>query len=276
MSAVLKFVAMSDGESGGLSAGVCLMEDHGDEEAMQAIAAASHCSQTAFVAPVPGGWKVRYFSAKAELEFGSHATVAVGAALTRLHGDGMFVLTAVDKRIIIEGRRAAAGFLVSMQSPATRSAPAPGPLAEAVLEIFDFGKVDLHKRIPSARVTVGADHLVIGLASREALVARHYGLAACRLLMTSAGLETIVLAWPETTFRFHIRNPFMSAGSHDDPASIAGASALASYLRDLQWPPGALEIVQGEGTDRKAVLRAEAGEQRGTPVKISALARFIG
>jgi PhzF family phenazine biosynthesis protein len=277
MTDVLKFAALCDAESGGLSAGVCLVEALPEEDHMQAVAAEAGCSQTVFAMPAAGGWKVRYFSPTSELEFGSHATIALGAALAAQHDDGSFVVTTVGNRLLVEGSQQGDQYVVALTSPPTRSGAAPGPLVEAVLHIFDYGKVDLHKRIPSARVHVGADHLVIGLASREALAARHFGLAACRLLMTSAGLETLLLVWPETTQRFHTRNPFADGGFHEDPASIASTAALASYLRDLRWPHGGtIEVVQGGGSDQHAVLRADIpSEERGAPVRVSGLARFI-
>lgn len=277
MTAVLKFAALCDGEVGGLTAGVHLADNHPSETDMRRLCAEAGCTQTAFAAPMAGGWRVRYCSPVGELPFGSQATIALGAALTRQLGDGAFALTLNDGRIFLEGHREGTQYATALQSPPTRSAPAPGPLVEAVLEIFDFGKVDLHKGIPAARANAGADHLVIGLASREALVAKHYGLAACRLLMTTAGLETIILAWPESAQRIHTRNPFAAPGFHDDPAIIASTAALAGHLRDQRWPHGgAIQVVQGTGSATQSTLHAEFTEERGSPIRVWGLARFLG
>ena len=273
---VLHIAAFSDGDSGGNPAGVLVAESHPSEQDMQAIAAEIGYSETAFAAPTAGGWRVRYFSPASEVPFCGHATIALGAALARDHGDGVFALTLNDARITVEGRREGELYSAALQSPPTRSSPAPGPLVEAVLQIFDYGKVDLHKKLPPGRAHAGADHLVIGLASHEALVAMHYGLAACRLLMNAAGLVTIVLAWPENSQRFHTRNPFASAGIYEDPATGAGTAALAGYLRDLGWPHGGqIEVIQGEDMGQRSRLWADIGPEKGSSIRVSGLARFM-
>jgi PhzF family phenazine biosynthesis protein len=276
MTEVLRIAAFSDGDSGGNPAGVLIAETLPDDAEMQRIAAEVGYSETAFAMPVAGGWRVRYFSPVSEVPFCGHATIALGAALAMREGDGVFALGLNDARITVEGRRDGDQFSAALQSPPTRSAPAPGPLVEAVLEIFDFGKVDLHRGLPPARAHAGADHLVIGLASREALRAMHYGLSAGRLLMDAAGLVTIVLAWPETPRRFHTRNPFASAGIYEDPATGAGTAALAGYLRDLGWPHGnAIDVVQGEDMGQRSLLRAEFSDERGSSIRVSGTARFM-
>ena len=272
---VLRIAAFSDGDAGGNPAGV-VIGPHPPEDEMRRIAAEVGYSETAFAEPTPAGWRVRYFAPESEVPFCGHATIALGAALARANGDGRFALQLNDAAIAVEGRRAGEGYAAALQSPPTHSSAAPGPLVEAVMEVFDFGKVDLHRRIPPARAHAGADHLVIGLASREALAAMHYGLAAGRLLMKAAGLVTIVLAWPETDQLFHTRNPFASGGVYEDPATGAGTAALAGYLRDLGWPHGgAIEVVQGEDMGQRSRLWAEIGPEKGSSIRVSGMARFL-
>ena len=275
MTTVLRIAAFSDGDAGGNPAGV-VIGAHPSEDEMRRIAAEVGYSETAFAEPLAGAWRVRYFSPESEVPFCGHATIALGAALARAHGDGRFPLLLNDADIVVEGRRSGAGFAAALQSPPTHSSVAPGPLVEAVMEVFDFGKVDLHRRIPPARAHAGADHLVIGLASREALAAMHYGLAAGRLLMKAAGLVTIVLAWPESDQVFHTRNPFASGGVYEDPATGAGTAALAGYLRDLGWPHGgAIEVIQGEDMGQRSRLWAEIPPEKGSSIRVSGLARFL-
>ena len=272
---VLRIAAFSDGEAGGNPAGV-VIGAHPAEEEMRRIAAEVGYSETAFAQPTDEGWRVRYFAPESEVPFCGHATIALGAALARANGDGRFPLQLNDAAIVVEGRRSGPGYAAALQSPPTQSSPAPGPLVEAVMEVFDFGKVDLHRRIPPARAHAGADHLVIGLASREALAAMHYGLAAGRLLMKAAGLVTIVLAWPESDQVFHTRNPFASGGVYEDPATGAGTAALAGYLRDLGWPHGgAIEVIQGEDMGQRSRLWAEIGPEKGSSIRVSGMARFL-
>ena len=275
MTTVLRIAAFSDGDAGGNPAGV-VIGPHPSEDEMRRIAAEVGYSETAFAEPLAGAWRVRYFSPESEVPFCGHATIALGAALARAHGDGRFPLLLNDADIVVEGRRSGAGFAAALQSPPTHSSVAPGPLVEAVMEVFDFGKVDLHRRIPPARAHAGADHLVNRLASREALAAMHYGLAAGRLLMKAAGLVTIVLAWPESDQVFHTRNPFASGGVYEDPATGAGTAALAGYLRDLGWPHGgAIEVIQGEDMGQRSRLWAEIPPEKGSSIRVSGLARFL-
>ena len=275
MTELLRIAAFSDGDIGGNPAGV-VIGPHPPAVDMQSMAAEVGYSETAFAAPIAGGWKVRYFSPESEVPFCGHATIALGAALARLHGDGLFSLMLNGADITVEGRRSGEHFAAALQSPPTRSSPAPGPLVEAVMQVFDYGKVDLHRRLPPARAFAGAEHLIIGLASREALAAMHYGLAAGRLLMQAAGIITIVLAWPESDQRFHTRNPFASGGVYEDPATGAGTAALAGYLLDLGWPHGgAIEVVQGEDMGQRSRLWAEIPPEKGSSIRVSGLARFM-
>ena len=65
----------------------------------------------------------------------------------------------------------------ALQSPPTRSKPAPAELVSAALTLFGYTQADLDPRIPPALIHGGADHLVLALNSRAALSAMHYELA---------------------------------------------------------------------------------------------------
>ena len=169
---VQKIAAFSDGDAGGNPAGVVVAEHHPSPGEMQRIAAEVGFSETAFVAPMPGtstGYRVRYFSPASEVPFCGHATIALGAALARAKGDGLFHLQLNDAAITVEGRRDGRLFLAALQSPPTRSRPAPAELAREFLDLFGYRAKDLDPRIPPAIAHAGASHFVIGLATRKAL-----------------------------------------------------------------------------------------------------------
>jgi PhzF family phenazine biosynthesis protein len=90
---VLKIAAFSDGDTGGNPAGVLIGDVLPDAVEMQHIAAEVGFSETAFAAPDGDNWRVRYFSPESEVPFCGHATIALGAALVRQFGDGIFPLT---------------------------------------------------------------------------------------------------------------------------------------------------------------------------------------
>jgi PhzF family phenazine biosynthesis protein len=276
-AAIGRLAAFSDGESGGNPAGVWLGDHLPPDAEMQRLAKAVGYSETAFAAPVPdGGWRVRYFAPEIEVPFCGHATIALGAALARAHGDGVYRLQLNAGAITVEGKRDGALVAAALQSPPTRSRPAEPALVRAALGLFGYAKADLDPRLPPGWAHAGADHLVLGLAGRDRLAAMRYDLDAGRALMLEHGLATIVLAWAEAPQRFHTRNPFAAGGVYEDPATGAGTAALAGYLRDLGWPHGgAIDVVQGEDRGMRSRLHAALTDEPGGSIRVSGTARFI-
>lgn len=281
---VQRIAAFSDGSEGGNPAGVLIGAALPSAAEMQRIAHEIGYSETAFAAPLEeggeDGYRVHYFSPEAEVPFCGHATIALGAALAASRGDGVFALTLNDARITVEGRRGGnhAGHLVSaaLQSPPTRSAPAPLAAVADALALFGYRDDDLDPRIPPALAHGGADHLVLALKSRALLAAMRYDLDAGRRFMRGLGIVTVVLAWAESDSLFHTRNPFAAGGVYEDPATGAGTAALAGYLRDLGWPHGGhIEVVQGEDMGMRSRLRADIGAAPGSSIRVSGTARRL-
>ncbi|WP_447772140.1 PhzF family phenazine biosynthesis protein [Variovorax boronicumulans] len=273
---VLKIAAFSEGQTGGNPAGVVIGDALPSTAQMQAVAAEVGFSETAFAAPIDGGWRVRYFSPQSEVLFCGHATIALGAALALRHGDGVFALTLNQAEITVEGRREGNVIAAALQSPPTRSAPAAPALVAEALALFGYTPSDLDARIPPAVAHAGANHLVLSLHSRQALSAMRYALEAGRALMQRAELTTIVLVHAESAQRFHTRNPFASGGVYEDPATGAATAALAGYLRDLRWPHGgAIDVVQGEDMGMLSRLHADISPVAGSSVRVSGTARVM-
>lgn len=273
---VLKIAAFSDGDTGGNPAGVVLGDTLPDVDTMQRIAAEVGFSETDFAAPTADGWRVRYFSPESEVPFCGHATIALGAALARKDGDGIFALTLNQANITVEARAGNGLATAALQSPPTRSLPAPAQLVSDALALLGYTPDDLDGRIPPALVHGGADHLALVLKSRERLAAMSYDLDAGRNLMNRAGLVTFLLAWAETPQRFHTRNPFASGGVYEDPATGAATAAFAGYLRDIAWPHGgAIDLVQGEDMGMRSRLHAEIPPTPGSSIRVSGTARIM-
>jgi len=273
---IQRIAAFDDDGQGGNPAGVWLGEALPPAAEMASVAHELGFSETVFAAPEGEAWRVRYFSPESEVPFCGHATIALGAALARAHGDGRYALVLNAAAITVEGRREGERVQAALQSPPTRSAPAPAPLVDAALALFGLARADLDPRIPPACAHGGADHLVLALARRASLRAMHYALDAGRALMREHGLVTIVLAWAEHDSLFHVRNPFASGGVYEDPATGAGAAALAGYLRDLGWPHGGrIDIVQGEDMGMRSRLSAEIGPEAGASIRVSGTARVM-
>jgi PhzF family phenazine biosynthesis protein len=273
---VLRIAAFSDGEQGGNPAGVWIGAALPPESDMQRLAHEVGFSETAFAARTQDGFRVRYFSPEAEVAFCGHATIALGAALAREFGDGVYPLALNQAAITVEGKRENGLTSAALQSPPTRSAPADPQLVAAALELFGYAVGDLDPRIPPGLAHAGNDHLVLALASRELLAAMRYELEAGRALMQAHGLITIVLVWAENARLFHTRNPFAAGGVYEDPATGAGTAALAGYLRDIGWPHGgAIDVVQGEDMGMRSRLHADIGPESGSSIRVAGTARFM-
>jgi PhzF family phenazine biosynthesis protein len=273
---VLRISAFSDGDVGGNPAGVLIGDEFPNDLEMQSIAADVGFSETAFAVSTGTGWRVRYFSPESEVPFCGHATIALGAALALEHGDGVFALTLNHAEITVEGRRDGAIVAAALQSPPTRSEAAPPELVSAVLSLFGYTQDDLDPRIPPGLAHGGANHLVLGLKSREALAAMKYDLDSGRTLMQREGLVTILFAYAETPQLFHTRNPFASGGVYEDPATGAATAAFAGYLRDIRWPHGGvIDVVQGEDMGMRSRLKAEIPPSPGSSIRLSGTARIM-
>lgn len=273
---ILRIAAFSDGEMGGNPAGVVIADALPPAPDMQAVAADVGFSETAFAAPDGENWIVRYYSPETEVPFCGHATIALGAALARQEGDGIFRLNLKAASITVEGQRDGSLTLAALQSPPTQSAPADAGLVQAALELFGYTADDLDQRIEPAIIDAGARHLLLALKSRARLSAMAYDLGEGRTYMTAGKLVTVSLVHAETDQLFHARNPFASGGVYEDPATGAAAVALAGHLREIDWPHGGvIDIIQGEDMGMRSLLRAEIGTEAGSSIRVSGTARIM-
>ena len=271
-----RIASFSDGLAGGNPAGVYISETLPDEAEMQSIAAEVGYSETAFAQPKGNGWRVRYFSPESEVPFCGHATIALGAALAKRSGAGVYELALNEANISVEGFVDSNGYSAALQSPSTRSAPADPAMLSTALELFGYRNDDLDNDIPPSFANGGANHLIIGLNSRKALSDMSYDLNDGRQFMRSADLITVMLVYSESEQLFHTRNPFASGGVYEDPATGAATAAFAGYLRDINWPHGgAINIIQGEDMGSRSLIRAEFSDTPGASIRVSGSVRSL-
>lgn len=271
---ILKIAAFSDGERGGNPAGAVIQPTLPADREMQAIAAELGFSETVFAMPQGQGWRVRYFSPEAEVPFCGHATIALGAALAMLYGDGDFPLQLNQASISVSGQYQAGRLSAALQSPPTRSAPVAAALLQEVLALFGLSPAQLSPELPPALIHAGADHLLLVVQERATLSAMRYSLGAGRDLMRRAGLTTILLLWAENRQCFHSRNAFAAGGVYEDPAT--GAATLAGYLRDIGWEHGGhIEVIQGEDMGQRSCLHAAIPPEQGSSIRVSGRARLM-
>lgn len=276
MLKVLHISAFSSGPEGGNPAGVVICDILPEPAMMQKVAADVGYSETVFAAPEGDAWRVRYFAPEVEVDFCGHATIALGAALARHAGPGLFTLDINRARITVEGHSSDTSWGAAFQSPPTRS----GPVTDAVLaearQIFGLSPDSLDPRIPPAVAHGGGDHLILALKDREALRAMKYDFARAQALATREGYITFNLVHAETAQLFHARNPFPLGGVVEDPATGAAAAALAGYLRDIDWPhQGRVTIHQGQDMGVPSRLITEITPERGASIRVTGEARTI-
>lgn len=272
-----RIAAFSDGNQGGNPAGVMIGDRFPPDPEMQRIAAELGYSETAFAVPLPDGWRVRYFAPLGEVAFCGHATIALGASLTRHFGDGTYALQLNDAEISVQGTRDGDRVAAALISPPTHSRAVDDHVRDAALALFSLTDADLDPALPAAIANAGNDHLILALRHRSRLAGMAYDLTRGAAFMGTHGFTTISLLWAQTPRRFHSRNAFAIGGVFEDPATGAAAAALAGYLRDIGWPHGnSIEIIQGEDMGARSLLHAEIGDVPGTGIRVSGATRHIG
>lgn len=273
---VQRLSSFSDGLTGGNPAGVVIADRHPSEKEMQSIAAEVGYSETAFATQSQHGWRVRYFSPESEVPFCGHATIALGAALAKEHGQRVFPLVLNDTAITVEGFIDNNIYSAALQSPDTSSYLADNEEVLNALKLFGYRDTDLDNNLPPARANGGAEHLVIGLNSRTTLRAMRYNLDEGRTFMRKSGLVTIMFVYSESNQKFHSRNPFASGGVYEDPATGAASAAFAGYLRDIKWRhSGEIDIIQGEDMSSRSLIKAQFSDVQGSSIRISGAVRDI-
>ncbi|MGR3373363.1 PhzF family phenazine biosynthesis protein [Pseudooceanicola nanhaiensis] len=275
---ILRYAAFTDGPSGGNPAGVLLADALPSPEEMQCTAAEIGYSETVFAARQgDSAWRTRYFAPDMEVPFCGHATLALGAALAETVAPGQYALRLNEGEITVEARVANGLVRAALQSPETGSRPAEETCVREARELFALNASDMDTRIPPAIACAGATHLILGLASRNALSrAIPYDLERGRALMEKWGLGTICLVTATAERAFAVRNAFALGGVSEDPATGAAAAALAGYLRDLGWPHGNhIEFAQGDDMGVPSRISAEFSSEPQSSIRISGTVRRL-
>ena len=273
---IQRLSAFANGDEGGNPAGVALLDELPRSDVMQRVAADVGFSETAFAVQKGSSWRVRYFSPESEVPFCGHATIALGAALVQRYGNGRFTLELNDTSITVDGEVDGNQILASLQSPETSSAPADPQLTSSALELFGWSMDQIDNNLPPAFANAGANHLILGVKTRQILADMEYDLSRGRAFMSDADIVTICLVYVKSPVLFHTRNPFASGGVYEDPATGAATAALAGYLRDINWPHnGKIEVVQGEDMGYKSLISAEFGSNVGESIRVSGAVRVL-
>jgi len=258
---LLRLAAFTTDPAGGNPAGVWIGDVLPPADEMQRIAADVGYSETAFLAPdgsgEPGWFRVRYFSALAEVAFCGHATIASGVALAQRGEPANLALTTNDGVVDVaidagpDGRPRAT--LTSIE-PWVREAP--DGLVDGVIALLGWRRDELDPDLPPALAYAGVKHPIIAVRDLETLGRMSYDFDPMQRLMLDHDLTTIQLIWRESPTRFRARDPFAVGGVVEDPATGAAAAALGAYLRarGAITPPATFEVHQGVEMGRPSLL----------------------
>jgi PhzF family phenazine biosynthesis protein len=253
MTTVLRYAAFTSDPAGGNPAGVVLDARGLDDEAMLAIAAEVGYSETAFLTgDATDVRSIRYFSAKAEVPFCGHATVATAVALAERIGPGEIVFSAPPGLIPVTVDENLRATLTSVE-PHVEDA---GDIAN-VLEILRWSPGDLNPELPPRIAYAGARHLVLSTATRQRLADLDYDFDGLLTYMLDLDLTTVQLVWQESPTVFHVRDPFPVGGVVEDPATGAAAAAFGAYLRDQGRAQPTITLHQGDDLGRPSLITLE-------------------
>jgi PhzF family phenazine biosynthesis protein len=273
---ILRYTAFSTDPDGGNPAGVVLDSSSLTPEEMQLVATEVGYSETAFLAPRPDGrLDARYFSPRAEVPFCGHATIAAAVAHAERHGEGERVLHTAAGEVPVETRRGADG---RMSATLTSVRPRIDPLDPAdvdrLLRIFGWPRAVLDEDLPPRVTYAGAEHPVIAVSDRSAMVAMSYDFAGLDDLTAERGWTTVNVVWRESGATFRSRNAFPPGGVVEDPATGAAAAALGGYLRALGLvePPVRLTVHQGHEMGRPSTLLVDVPAGRATGIAVTGTA----
>jgi PhzF family phenazine biosynthesis protein len=256
-----RLAAFTDRPDGGNPAGVVLTDHPLPVAEMLSIAADVGYSETAFLVPDgdPGDrrYATRYFSPEAEVSFCGHATIASAVLLGSWLGPGSYTFETGEGPVSVEVRSTADALVATLTSVTPGVHGAPDDLVEETLASLGWSRAQLDPSFTPAVAYAGASHLVLLVASREALSDVSYDFERLRAAMAQHELTTVALLYREHATRFHARNLFPPGGVTEDPATGAAAAAFGAYLRSLGViaTPATIEIEQGTDMGRPSHLR---------------------
>jgi PhzF family phenazine biosynthesis protein len=266
MGEVLRYAAFTDGGRGGNPAGVVLDAGGMTDEEMLVVAAEVGFSETAFVVgPAPDGWRVRYFSPQAEVDFCGHATIATAVALAERDGPGEVTMLTAAGPVAVTSRATEDGLAATLVSVPPRTTPADPSVVDRALDALRWRADELDPSYPVHVAFAGVSHLVLAAGTRERLARLDYDFPALASLMAEQGWTTVHLFHRADPTTFHVRDPFPPGGVVEDPATGAGAAAFGGYLRalGLVTPPVRLTLLQGHDMGHPSRLLVDVTEGTG-------------
>ena len=117
---------------GGNPAAVCPLDAWLDEATMQAIAAENNLSETAFLVPEGGGYRLRWFTPNVEVDLCGHATLAAAFVVFEALRPGSENVSFETLSGTLTVAREGEALVMNFPAQPARPAPAPPALAKAL------------------------------------------------------------------------------------------------------------------------------------------------
>jgi PhzF family phenazine biosynthesis protein len=132
--------AFSDRPFAGNPAGVCVLDEPGDEAWMRDVASEMNLSETAFLHPEGAGWRLRWFTPTVEVDLCGHATLASAHVLWSERGVARDRPLAFATRSGVLGATPGEEDWIELDFPAEPAAPDDPP--SALLEALGLDAVE--------------------------------------------------------------------------------------------------------------------------------------
>jgi len=230
----------------GNPAGVCLLEAPADERWMAAVAREMNLSETAFVAPLPAGWRLRWFTPATEVDLCGHATLAAAHVMWE---EGL-----ADPAASIRFDTRGGGLTarrrdpwIELDFPAARPEPADAP--SGLVEAIGGGSAYV------GRSPLG-DHLL--LAPDEAAV-RTLDPDIRRLARVPGRGAIVTAASDDPSFDFVSRFFGPRVGVDEDPVTGSAHCTLGPFWAGRE---GRDELVGLQASARGGVVRVRVAGER--------------
>jgi len=138
----------------GNPAAVCVLEAEEESAWLQAIATELSMPATAFVVPAEGEWRLRWFTARTELELCGHGTLAAAHVLweTGMGDPGTSVTFQTRAGEIGAARENGVIFVALEPGAVAEAAPPPGLVETVGASVASVWRTRLRSRLPAQRL----------------------------------------------------------------------------------------------------------------------------
>lgn len=202
----------------GNPAGVCLLNEELDDHKLQEIATEIGFSETAFVRPNGGTYRIRYFSPKKEIPLCGHATLASAKILFEKENIDQVVFV-THEHVELSVRKEADGILMEFPVYDTADMDVPPEVLKA-LGLEHPEKVSFS---PKNRIIL----VEIDDAGRLAALKPNFP----ELVKSYEGINGVLVTAPSDTkdYDFHYRYFWPWAGTNEDPVTGGVQTFLTKY-----------------------------------------------